>query len=454
MATNTIGGNEGRPCTVCDRESSGEFTCRGCRYSIHYICALGFDPPAQLKNSPDKVDYLCPICVSGSSYVLLHRTLEAHQREWDPQRECDYRSNASSIRSVSPRPPPHVSSSSYVSVSPIHNHERRDVTEHQAVHNSSSNASVSAFDRGINSESGRNTRLPTNTGVSSPIHPNCEAKAKKLFSNLNNPKTIPKHVSTIILGDSLVRCINKQDFDCLDTLRVIGIGGLCIAGLVSGLKQRKRPFGGVKRLILSIGVNDILHRENHCADDIIHHFRAMGKEIKRVFPKASVLYVLPYKGISKVTPEERKDLEKLVKTNCRNFRVFNSPSLVDKISVGGVHPNKQGAKLLTDFYRKLVPMPQRIFSQDSGRHSKAATYATAVVPPPASVPQMVQQQHVNRSPPPGHPVWLGQTVHPPDTAPSRYEFPTNRGHNQDLAWGIATAISNALQRDYRLMYPQ
>ena len=448
-------------CTVCNLESSEEFTCRGCRDSIHYICALGFDPPAQLKSSPDKQEYLCPLCIAGSTYDLLHRALDAHQREWNPQREWnsqqewDSHNNAESARSASPIPQQHVASYPIIpSVSPIHHHEGSEAANHHTVISSSSDVSEGPLDRGINNESGRNTRLPIHAEASAPIHPNCEAKAKKMFSNLNNPKTIPKKVSTLILGDSLVRCINKQDLDCSDTLKLIGIGGLCIAGLASGLKQRKLPFGGVKRVILSIGVNDILHRENHCADDTLHHLRAMGKEIKRVFPKALVFFVLPYKGISKVSSEDRNDLEKLVKTKCRNFRVFSSPSLVDKISVGGVHPSKQGAKLLTAFYRKLVPVPPRIFSQDSGRRSKSSSYATAVVSPPVSDPQVVQRQQANRPPPPGPPVWLGHAGHPPDTAPNRYEFPTNRGHSQHLAWDIAAAVSSALQRDYRLMYPQ
>ena len=93
-------------CTVCNTVSNAEFTCRGCKGDIHYICALGFDPPAQLKNTPDKVEYLCPICVAGSSYDLLHLALESHKREWISPSHSDAGS------SVSNRPPQHESSHS------------------------------------------------------------------------------------------------------------------------------------------------------------------------------------------------------------------------------------------------------------------------------------------------------------------------------------------------------
>ena len=54
----------------------------------------------------------------------------------------------------------------------------------------------------------------------------CRGKAEKLSNGLNNLCTVPKHATTLLLGDSLVHCINKSDFECGDSLRVRSVGGL------------------------------------------------------------------------------------------------------------------------------------------------------------------------------------------------------------------------------------
>ena len=264
----------------------------------------------------------------------------------------------------------------------------------------------------------------------------------------------PRHATTLLLGDSLVHCVNKQDFDCGDTLRVRSVGGLCIAAFLSALKQRQRPLGSVKRLILSIGVNDLLHREIHCSDDTIEIFKAMCVETKRVFPKASVYFVLPYKGITKVSGDDIKELQKLAKTYCPKFKVFTPPSLVNMVSSGGVHAKKQGAKLLLEFYKKIVPVPPRPFSRDSGRQGHFPSYSAAATTQPSLQDAQTQRQ---RQPAPvqNDPVYMGKPG-PSKAAPlTRHEFPgSNSDHNHNLAWDIATAVVSALQqRDYRLMYP-
>jgi hypothetical protein len=288
-----------------------------------------------------------------------------------------------------------------------------------------------------------------------PLHPSCEAKAKKLLLGLNNTKTLPKHATTLLIGDSLVHCINKQD--CPDSLRVRSVGGLCISAFVRALKQRKRPLGGVKRLLLSLGVNDYLHRANHCRDDMEETFKAMGVEAKRVFPNAAVYYVLPYKGITKVTLQDMQELEKLVRSNCKRFKVFTPPSLVNLVSVGGVHAKKQGAKLLTEFYRKLVHVPPKTFSQDSGRQGQFPTYSAAAAFDQTSPPDVwgPQQQQRQWRPAPNNPSYLGQPLPSNAAPPTIHEFPGSSDHNRNLAWDIASAVVSAFQqRDYRRMCPK
>ena len=186
----------------------------------------------------------------------------------------------------------------------------------------------------------------------------------------------------------------------------------------------------------------------------------MGDETKRVFPKASVMFVFPYKGITKMSAEDRKDLTKLVKTHCRKFKLFTPPSLVGMVSAGGVHPNNRGAKLLTDFYKKLVPVPPRPIPHNSGKQSQSTSYAAAVSHPPPQGTEMRQQQHWGSPPDPvftDTPYrYQGQTGPPPGFTAPPPGFPRRSDHNQHqyLAWSIATSVADALNRDYNQIYPK
>ena len=286
---------------------------------------------------------------------------------------------------------------------------------------------------------------PTDTSPHqmSDLHSYCAGKADKISSGLNNLCTVPKHATTLLIGDSLVHCINKADFECGDSLRVRSCGGLCIFAFVRALIKRDRPLGNFTRLILSMGINDILHQKNHCHDDTNQIFRLLNSEIKRVFPKATVFFVLPYKGITKMSLEDKNHLEKLVKLNCKRFKVFSAPNLTNKVSAGGVHPNRQGEKLLKTFYRKLIPVPHQTFSEDSGRRRQGVTYAanTLSQPPPPKVTATQQQRQPPISCAPVHP-GVGHSAPPSYAARGPpQDFPGNR---QDLAWYIASAVANAL----------
>lgn len=456
----------GELCTVCEQDARGEFTCRGCGYSIHFICALGFDPPPQLKNSRDKTEYLCPVCVAGSSYRLLHMAIDAHSREWDTRdRSVGSHSDRDAARDADSSSVEHASVGDPAAgpTSPIAHHPNST----QRVH---LDASAGVHDRAIETEEGE-TGMNNHTvpRLLTPLESTCETKAKKLSYVLSNNKTIPKHATTLVLGDSLIHFIDKRDFDCSDSLRVRGVGGLCVFAFVRALKMRERPLGNVKRLILSIGVNDYLHRAKHCPDDTSAIFSFLGTETKRVFPNASVFFVLPYKGITKMPSEERNELQKLIKTHCKKFKVFNPPSLENMVNGGGVHPSNKGAKLLTDFYRKLVPVPPRPISQDSGRQGQHPTWAAAAGQPPARQDQrnaaplppppglLAAYQHRGQRGPAPPTAYRGQPGPPSNTGPptGQHVPPDGSDHNHNFAWSIASAVVSALQvRDYELMYPK
>ena len=274
-----------------------------------------------------------------------------------------------------------------------------------------------------------------------PLHSTCTAKAKKLFYGLNNTKTFPRHATTLAIGDSLLASINSRDINSRDSLRIRTVGGLCIAAYVTTLQHRERPLGNIKRLILSLGVNDHLHRRNHCFDDIANYFLAMGVETKRIFPNASVFFVMPYKGITKMSSLARKDLMGLVKLHCPSFKIFSPPTLQDKVNEGGVHPTDEGAKVLTEFYRKLIPTPPRTFSRDSGRRSHSPTFANAVTPGAPQAVSTARQQPVRPTDPSPVSTDSGQRRLRRNSAPG----PPGSGNPSYLAWEIATAVTKALQ---------
>ena len=52
--------------------------------------------------------------------------------------------------------------------------------------------------------------------------------------------------------------------------------------------------------MLSLGVNDHLHRKQHCEDDFEKHFTTLIEEAKRVFPSATINFIVPFKGLPRV----------------------------------------------------------------------------------------------------------------------------------------------------------
>ena len=152
-----------------------------------------------------------------------------------------------------------------------------------------------------------------------------------------------------------------------------------------------------------------------------------------------------------MSSEDKNHLEQLVKLNCKRFKVFSAPNLTNKVSAGGIHPNRQGENLLKTFYRKLIPVPQQTFSEDSGRRRQGVTYAANTLSqPPPEVTATLQRRQPPNSSAPANPV-VGHSVSPSYTARGPpQDFTAKR---QDLAWYIASAVANALQHhEYPPLY--
>ena len=275
------------------------------------------------------------------------------------------------------------------------------------------------------------------SGTATPLHPNCAATGKRLLYILNNLLNLPKHATTLLIGDSLAHCINKAKVDAeTDSFRVRSVGGLCIPAAVEAMRRHKRLHNNVKRIIWQLGTNDWLHRANHCYDEEVAYLKALEVETTRLFPNAVICFILPYRGMKNLNNNTIKTLETLIKANCRKFKCFTPPSLKNKVTSKGIHPNQEGIKVLTEFFAKrFTPRKPRPFTRGSGTTRPGTTYAEAHLPATATDPVYPPR-------PPQPPA--GTAHHAPFNERIRAQ-PTNSAPPINPAvWDMATVITRML----------
>ena len=202
-----------------------------------------------------------------------------------------------------------------------------------------------------------------------PPEQGCVDRAKKLSYILRTLKYIPHHPNSIFLGDSHLTGVDGKDIDPTDNqARVRSVGGLCIVSTVVALSQHKLVHQKFKNVIFVLGTNDCLHINQHCLDDRYKYFRLLYQEAKRIFPRATINFVTPFSGLTGVSETYLSDLVKDIKYACPNIKVYRPPSMKNKIGKKGIHLNKSGRELFSNFLRsKFIIRKQRVFSSDSGR---------------------------------------------------------------------------------------
>ena len=381
--------NSPQQCIFCIEDSVDELQCTRCKSSLHYTCTLGFDPPEAFKSSDVKVNYVCPPCKVGSSYELLHRALDAHSKHRlhsspihgnTSHRYQDDHDSVSSVTSLQGDLEAEESRRPNQTVVTV-------VSEHLLSHSAPASA---------HPEPGHPPPAPASTRdyhgreeaqpLLTPLNEHCESKMKKLSYTLRslfiNP---PGNATTILIGDSLQKGLVKKDIDRnTDSIRIRSVGSLCIVATVQALSQHRRTHPKIKKVVFTLGINDHLHREFHCGDETPRYFKGLSVEASRVFPNATLYFVVPYKGMvgHDVTNFVQGDLLKLLKENCPKIRRLVPPSLAGKVSDGGIHPSGTGTAVLTKWYSKsFVPPATRVFNQNSGRKSLGRPYSMAHIPP-------------------------------------------------------------------------
>lgn len=249
---------------------------------------------------------------------------------------------------------------------------------------------------------------------------------------LNALKNLPDHKSTLILGDSNTHGIKGDQVDPVNgSVAVRSFSGLCIVAAAHALRKYKYSYRNVKRLVWSLGTNDGLHSNEHCHEDFETHIKALYRESSRIFPQARISFILPFTGITGVSVQFTKELVSALKIHCPKMWRCRAPSMVDRMTRGGVHINAEGKRVYTNYlmknFTKCTPQsnPQpRPPSQNRGTNAARSAYSgranvrargpprasgpprvSQVTPPPQSSSIPVNPAAVHQSPPaqPGHP---------------------------------------------------
>ena len=424
-------------CLICDREvAAPELRCKRCSATIHYQCGLGFDPPDELKSCEAKEEYICAPCLVGTSYGLLHLSLEAHSRCKSPtldyegsfRREVDEGTRDSAplltpvhsvANSTSDTDVDHASDSA-TSASPteaatspspaeadpdsatfdlqamfnLHGAGRRvsdtkaqTPPEQKKPDPPKAKSSFRARDAGEDRVA-RDPVEPDNTMA--PPHEACVNRSKKLAYILRTLQYLPGHPNTAIMGDSHLNHVDGKEVDPTDDqVRIRSVGGLCIIATVLALIQHTFVHKKFRRVVWVLGTNDCLHIHQHCLDDRLKYIKMLYDHSRRIFPNACIEFLLPFSGMKGVSAAYINQLKEDINYACPDMAVVLPPSVSNKISIGGVHLNKAGKSVFLDFLRrKFVTPKQRVFASDSGRRPPQSSMSTEA--PPEQRAQNVQ----------------------------------------------------------------
>lgn len=330
------------PCNICQADSTQELTCSNCKYSLHYSCALGFDPPDEFKLSILKGQYICPPCIVGTSYGLLHLALDAHSKQRPPSPiEGDF-GQLHNVSSESVHDGSHGSNSTVLDAG----------QDHEAtvpIHRSNRPNTVI---RNNSTRTGRSVESLHGEGEFIPIHPSDMARSKRLSMILNTFKNLPDHVNTIVYTDSNGKGVRGKEVDPKgNSVCVRSFSGLCIVSAVYALQQYdKFPYRGIKKIVWCLGTNDAWHGSTeHCPNETQKYATALYSETRRIFPNASVTFVLPSTGIKGVSGGFIKELEQLMKQNCPEMKTIHPPSMRGMMKPGGKHINDEGTRAFVNF---------------------------------------------------------------------------------------------------------
>ena len=195
---------------------------------------------------------------------------------------------------------------------------------------------------------------------------------------------IPNTISTLILGDSIVRGIHDKKMNINDKrCKVISISGMDKTVLADYLYNTP-PNPNITNIIVHVGINDI--KRGHVITKST--WKRTIKQLKINFPNATISMssILPYSEnhptINKITDETNENLElaceELQVKIINNDHIFFTAN--NDLKTGWyrdpIHPNKRGTSGLAVHYKKHVSQlttPKLLESK-----SEKGTYSTPI----------------------------------------------------------------------------
>ena len=195
---------------------------------------------------------------------------------------------------------------------------------------------------------------PSDVGDSSddfcPLHDRCTKPAGVLAYMLNAFKNLPHNRTTLIIGDSNFHGIKGELDPVSRSTAVRSISGLCIVGAAHTLKKYEHQYPNIKRLVFSLGVNDHLHQKQHCGDDFEKHFTTLIEEAKRVFCKATINFIVPFKGLPRVPRQHIDKVWDFLQNKFPDVKRHHAPSMEGMVQKkDGVHLTNEGYNTLREF---------------------------------------------------------------------------------------------------------
>ena len=350
-------------CLLCpDDMVEEQLTCSSCNHQLHYSCGMGVKvPPEDFRTSPDKQQYICPICIAATSYNRIHLVLARHEEmsklePYTPVLNTTVIPVAASSETHGDGDdvvddeedeslPSHISVASNVTAVPIVS-QRQGPNSHTVPHP----PPVESF------RVRRSTANSNDTGFRDIVSNSEKRRIKRCKGMLYGLKHMGKDVETLLVLDSNGRSIKSEDIDGSgENVRVSAIGGLCVAAATSALNDcsRNLKFPKIKRVAYGLGTNDHLHAHEHPGQKV-QYIKQLNEASKKVFPNARVQFILPFADIEGLGADYVRDLSSSIVDAHVGWKIHHPPSMKQKlVRPARIHLNPLGRVNFTQWLRKI-----------------------------------------------------------------------------------------------------
>ena len=183
-----------------------------------------------------------------------------------------------------------------------------------------------------------------------PLHSRDMGPANKLGYILNALQNVPAYRSTAMIGASNFHYINMGEIDPTNkSVAMRCISGLCVVSAAYALRKFKFQYHKFKKIVWCLGINDYMHQDIHCPDDWDTHLSDLIKETGRIFPQATIHFILPFSGLPGVPQSFIQEMEKTLKRVAPGVKRHHTPSMAGMVRGDGIHLAPPGAQKLRSF---------------------------------------------------------------------------------------------------------